>query len=309
MATNKYWNPSTASSISESELTEADAETQKEVMRDWFLSHFEDPAENTPWEGQYIYIWGGPYNAEEELSEEFGDIVPEEVIEELGSDLASLSFEWVKKSEPHTLDDYEFGIISSNTRFHETFRSDIAAIEGLRTSYVNDRFKRNYHMMLYVSVITAMETYLSDAFINLVLNDKQLLRRFVETNPEFKKQSVSLGEIFLRMDKIESDVKDYLLETIWHRLDKVKPMYQSTLQVDFPNDMSAIFRAIATRHDIVHRNGKDKDGTKLEITDQEVGVLIERIRAFIDDIDEQLGQFELPDFNPQINYDESDIPF
>ena len=45
------------------------------AMRDWFLGSYEDPAENTPHdsgEGGYQYIWGGPYDALEEIGGAFG---------------------------------------------------------------------------------------------------------------------------------------------------------------------------------------------------------------------------------------------
>jgi hypothetical protein len=40
-----------------------------EAMVEWFWENFEDPAEPTPHdEGEYVYIWGGPYYAHEELT-------------------------------------------------------------------------------------------------------------------------------------------------------------------------------------------------------------------------------------------------
>ncbi|MET3352402.1 UNVERIFIED_ORG: hypothetical protein ABID33_000285 [Xanthobacter viscosus] len=52
-------------------------------MIHWFGRNFEDPANETPYEtreGGYQYIWGGPYDAAEELFAEFGDIVLEDRI-------------------------------------------------------------------------------------------------------------------------------------------------------------------------------------------------------------------------------------
>jgi len=45
-----------------------------EIMVKWFFENFEDPAEETPFEsaeGGYQYIWGGPYDANEELQDAF----------------------------------------------------------------------------------------------------------------------------------------------------------------------------------------------------------------------------------------------
>jgi hypothetical protein len=56
-----------------------------ELMTGWFEENFEDPAERTPYEsreGGYQWIWGGPYEARDELDGKFGDLVPETLIEE-----------------------------------------------------------------------------------------------------------------------------------------------------------------------------------------------------------------------------------
>lgn len=38
-----------------------------ENMVEWFLENYKDPADGVPWEdGEYIYVYGGPYHAEEE---------------------------------------------------------------------------------------------------------------------------------------------------------------------------------------------------------------------------------------------------
>lgn len=102
----KYFTPDYEHHISAKELSNADKETQIEVMRTWFFQHYEDPAQNTPHdssEGGYIYIWGGPYDALEELNEEFEGIVTEEVIKELAEELNDLSWEWSGKPDPERI--------------------------------------------------------------------------------------------------------------------------------------------------------------------------------------------------------------
>ena len=42
---------------------------------------YEDPAQNTPYDKGYIYIWSGPYEARDEIGDEFGDLVSEDVVE------------------------------------------------------------------------------------------------------------------------------------------------------------------------------------------------------------------------------------
>lgn len=68
-----------------------------EAMIGWFHENFEDPARETPYEtaeGGYQYIWGGPYDAEEEISGAFPD-APEELIARAVEDVTSDGlYEW-----------------------------------------------------------------------------------------------------------------------------------------------------------------------------------------------------------------------
>jgi hypothetical protein len=53
-----------------------------ELMIDWFHQNYEDPANKTPYEGGYIWVFGGPYEARDELYSKFGDLVSENLIAE-----------------------------------------------------------------------------------------------------------------------------------------------------------------------------------------------------------------------------------
>jgi hypothetical protein len=54
-----------------------------ELMVQWFFRNFEDPAQNTPWdEGEYVFIWGGPFYARDELEYAFGTTVTPQAFEE-----------------------------------------------------------------------------------------------------------------------------------------------------------------------------------------------------------------------------------
>lgn len=87
-----YWTADNPHGYSVEDLQHLERETLIEVMKSWFYQNFEDPAEKTPHdssEGGYLYIWGGPYDASEVLSSEFGEHVPEEIIEEVVAEVES----------------------------------------------------------------------------------------------------------------------------------------------------------------------------------------------------------------------------
>lgn len=280
---------------SEGWLRCADREAQLEFMRSWFFERFEDPAESTPYnsaEGGYLWIWGGPYEARDELESNFSGIVPDDVLDELANELETNCSEW---APVRSLSDYDEDLaeyISQITDFYHNFTSAILDIENLLEREIHGRASITLYRLLYVNVITALETYLSDAFISTVSNSKEFIRKFVETTPEFQAEKLALSEIFDAIDGIESRALSYMVELVWHQLHRVKQMYRDTLGIQFPNDLGVLFRAILVRHDIVHRNGKTKSNEDIYIDPPQIRDLISAAEGLAQSIDQQLSSIE-----------------
>jgi len=261
------------------QLGGADREIQMAVMREWFYRHFEDPVQSCPYissEGGYQYIYGGPYDAHEQLEEEFSGVVDDEVIEELSDELNDESPNWSGSSDNFSsdLDDYLFRSGAQSFGQEYAFKQSALNIERLLETKVEAAEVQCMLRLLYVNVITALETYLSDKFMSAINADEKLLRRFVETTPEFKNRKFSLSEVFNVHESIKKDAETHLVEVVWHRLDKVAPMFRDTLGVSFPADMSELYKALIVRHDCVHRNGRTKDGQEHVLSDKHVKDLL-----------------------------------
>ena len=86
--------------ISRARFEEMDEDEQREWMRTWFFQNFEDPQNETPWDGEtktYMYLWGGPFDAREQLWEKFGDIVPDALIEAVVEEIQrDGTFDWTQ---------------------------------------------------------------------------------------------------------------------------------------------------------------------------------------------------------------------
>ena len=66
-------------------------------MKKWFLENYEDPANSCPFEskeGGYFYIYGGPYDAQDELENEFGHIYNDEEIRIAAEELENEQGVW-----------------------------------------------------------------------------------------------------------------------------------------------------------------------------------------------------------------------
>lgn len=80
-------------------------------MVSWFHEHFEDPAQRTSYvsaEGGYLWNYGGPYDAREELYSQFGDIVTEKLIEEVAEEVEADGItDWAPTPSDDDYDDVE----------------------------------------------------------------------------------------------------------------------------------------------------------------------------------------------------------
>ena len=277
--------------VSDDQLREMSEDDQRAVMESWFRSRFEDPAVRTPYEtaeGGYIWIWGGPFEAEDELHGEFDGVVPDSVIDELAGELSDESWQWAPVAQDSDYDNTLLEVVNANVKAQPTFAEATKNIELLLDVQCNPSLVAALNRMLYANVIAALETYLSDTFINRVLSEDVALRKFIETTPEFNKQTITYSEVFKAADSAKQEARRYLLDVVWHNIAKVHAMYRDTLDVTLSAGLSVVATAIPLRHDIVHRNGRDKDGILISVSAADVRSLVKNATDLVADIEKQL---------------------
>ncbi|MFD1557463.1 HEPN domain-containing protein [Paraburkholderia silviterrae] len=283
-------------------------ELQQAAMLRWFCDRYEDPANETPWDGEdkkYVYVWGGPYDPNDEIQERFGHVVSYEVMEPLIRDLhRDVGDEWAPIE--HEGVDYE-GYLS---RLVVSSRDDPYAFLVERLDQIdvvlsavaaNPQAEQIVHQMAHGSIIAALEAYLSDTLKFWLEADEQVLRRFVATNKDFQSRNLTLAEIFERFDRIKEEVKDYLSTFMWHRLDKIKPIVKAAFQFDLP-DISKLMGAVKIRHDIVHRAGRDADGNLVDLSAEDVRLLRNECQSFAKVMNQKLEEKYPPDAEKPWNH-------
>jgi hypothetical protein len=228
------------------------------------------------------------------------EIVPHLYTESMGLlGLSRRTGTWQKswqadETEEQYTDKEQLEAILSNTDFHGTFLDEIASLRVLNKLRVPDpKAKKTLSRNLYVGVIACLETYLSDAFINTVLSNEKYLRSFFTSFKDFREQKLPLNELFDFASKREEIAKKTMLEVIYHNLPKVSKMYEATLNIEFP-PFFEIQKAVSIRHDLVHRNGKNKDGIESSINSIMVDDIISKVESFINEIDQKLKEKDNP---------------
>jgi hypothetical protein len=81
-----------------------------DLIREWFFANFEDPVEGTPrQDGEYFYIWGGPYDARDVITDVYSGAASEEVIEAAVNSVERYGIDWAP-DDNRILDEEPFDV-------------------------------------------------------------------------------------------------------------------------------------------------------------------------------------------------------
>ena len=90
---DSYWDED-GDVISKAQLSEMAPADQRRNLKAWYLAMFEDPQNQTPYapkdsesNSNYVYPWGGPYDARDELFDHFSGTVPDALLIDIAEEL------------------------------------------------------------------------------------------------------------------------------------------------------------------------------------------------------------------------------
>ncbi|MEQ9518550.1 MAG: hypothetical protein RLN89_03825 [Parvibaculum sp.] len=122
-----------------------DRQARIDALVEWFHGHYEDPAHRLPYEsaeGGYQWIYGGPYDAREELSDNFQD-EPEDIIEAAVAEIESEGLlEWAPVSSPDDYDHEDDEYPPEDSDLDELANELASLIADLPTPTTDPVFKR-----------------------------------------------------------------------------------------------------------------------------------------------------------------------
>lgn len=178
--------------------------------------------------------------------------------------------------------------ITSNKHFYESFLQAMDSVAILNDYDLDDsQLTLTLKRQIYVSVMAALEAFLSETFINLTNDHSEYFRNFIESYPEFKNKKIEISRIYSEQERLKETAKKVMVEVIYHNLAKVSKMYSSTFKIDFP-DITKMAKCVHIRHDIVHRNGKSVDGKTVLLNKEVIAELINLTSSFVREIANKL---------------------
>lgn len=190
-------------------------------------------------------------------------------------------------------DDFESNYkdaVLSNENYFETFSNEVERLGRLSDIELEmEDLMKTLRRQIFIGIITSLETFLSDAFIHKVISTPELLESFF-ANFKFPEEKIFKRELYeiAINGSLDELAKNEMVRVIYHNLPKVAEMYRSVLKIDFP-DYVNLADAVDTRHDLVHRNGRRKDGTDRVIGKDTIDDLLKAVTEFVKSINDSLN--------------------
>jgi hypothetical protein len=193
--------------------------------------------------------------------------------------------EWLNTDVP--IDPYKIFV---DSYYH---LGDILAEYGLGGRGILTHSSHIINRMVFVQQISALESYLGDNLTKRVLESDDALQKLLNKDKDLKDVRLPLTGISKDPNIVARTVQKHLQKILYHNLAKVEVLYKITFDINIWPDQETkekIFNSIVYRHDCVHRNGRNKDGEKLEVfTTEYVSDILETTLLFAKHINDSLS--------------------
>ena len=173
-------------------------------------------------------------------------------------------------------------VIYRPVNIYSLYQQEIFKIQELMQIPIPQHLQSVQYRILYISIVTVLEFFLTELFCSLVLGDKEYYDSFI-SNSQVKIPLNKLEQSAANMQEtIHKAIHDYNA----HDIKKMSKLYKKVLDVSFP-DYSNLASKIITRHDMVHRNGfkvGDKTIKYIDVTNDMLISLIDTCNVFVEQL-------------------------
>lgn len=170
------------------------------------------------------------------------------------------------------------------------FQKDIFELKSMLENTVNGLSNHTFIKMAYAHAVTILEVYLEDVSKALVMSNEKCLENTIKNVRPFRDTKFKLGDISLENDGIRKFVIGKLSENLFHDIPKVMNILSSITGKRLDLSVGDICNVTSVRHDIVHRNGKNKDGELIDIGLDSTLDALNTIVMFVKEVRHELSE-------------------
>lgn len=189
-------------------------------------------------------------------------------------------------------DDINWSKVSDFHQYYIDFKNQLANLSNIPTP--TDTALLDVALKMRFSyAVTHMEACLGDMLKNVTLSDDFFKLKALAGIKTLKNTKVNLESLLGRnaTELVDKEIYSELTELLYHNIEKVNIYYSvilgfgNPLNLDLSEGLTEkVCRAVSLRHDVVHRNGRDKDGNTSVISQAIVDDYIEAIQQYVEEL-------------------------
>ncbi|UZJ45811.1 HEPN domain-containing protein [Marinimicrobium sp. C6131] len=176
-------------------------------------------------------------------------------------------------------DEYDYYLHLTLGDADSIFYKDISELKDL-LSAIELMLSPTLCKMIYAHAVTILEVYLEDIVKSLIASSDTHLNNAIKNVRPFSEEKFKLSEIVIEDDGIRKFVIGKLSENVFHDIPKVVNIIRGVLNKKVNVRLDEICSVTSKRHDIVHRNGKNRDGEVLPLNGDVVKSAIGTVEKF-----------------------------
>lgn len=222
------------------------------------------------------------YDASEEGSEEWDEAV--QAYEEYCENLQRM------EQEDYWQEEYAYYITFTLKDAYTIFQNDLNELKIMLENPSNDMANQTFFKMIYAHAVTILEVYLEDITKALIITNEAYLSNTIKNVRPFCDTKFKLSDISLENDGVRKFVLGKLSDNLFHDIPKVLQMLRGIVEKKLEVSLSDICSVTSNRHDIVHRNGKNKDGEPIAIVLSSTLDALNTVETFADLLSVKLAE-------------------
>lgn len=208
------------------------------------------------------------------IEENFGDDIDHED-EEAWSLAVEAYHEYLRKTQEEyafsvAADEYSYFIHLTLMEADERFASELSNLKLL----IHDGIAAipyMFYKMCFAHAVTLFEVYMEGITKSLLLRNPEFLNNYILNSKVIASKNISLKDIYLNegalkteltMESLKQKAIADLSSTLFHDVDKTLSILGWILGRDLSIDRAPLKKIMFIRHDIVHRNGVNRDGNE-----------------------------------------------
>lgn len=183
--------------------------------------------------------------------------------------------------EEHEQEQYSYYLYLTLKDVDEIFQREISNLNELLRQLPEESNNPTLFKMYYAHAVTILEVYLEDMVKALIMSNDGFVKNTIKNVSPFNDGKFKLADLPLfDEDGIKKFILGKLSENIFHAIPKAIAIIQGITETSIKVDIARVCKVVDTRHHIVHRNGKDKDGRIINIDCEIVSTAINDIEEF-----------------------------